>query len=250
MTKKRTAIPQLQKVRALLQQEIKSRCPFCPSEEVGHFQIHHIDENPSNHRLNNLLLVCPSCHSKISKYDILKSEVEQKKRESSTTSIEIGPVKIVKSKCSWIPIPRTSNAFCIIESDRHINPVFSILLINHSPRTIYLKEIGLRTQHQPIQLAGVPKSYALKTIQRYCMHLPKTGELSSIELDNEIVIPSGQPAKIEVEIANVYGQRIYPIVEEQQFFFSLITNQETLHLPPIFINCTEIKTVKRLVLID
>jgi hypothetical protein len=61
--KVRKTIPQEKKVRAVLQKEINSQCPFCPSEEVGHFEIHHIDENPSNNSQTNLLLVCPTCHS-------------------------------------------------------------------------------------------------------------------------------------------------------------------------------------------
>jgi hypothetical protein len=77
----RRKIPQETKVRATLQQEIASACPFCKDISVGHFQIHHIDENPSNNELNNLILVCPNCHSKITKNDISKIMVIRKKKE-------------------------------------------------------------------------------------------------------------------------------------------------------------------------
>lgn len=67
--KKRPAIPF--KMRSLLQKEVNSKCPFCNNGDVGHFQIHHIDENPENNDFKNLLMLCPNCHSKITKGDIL-----------------------------------------------------------------------------------------------------------------------------------------------------------------------------------
>lgn len=77
--KTRTKIPQLAKLKANLQKEIDSICPFCGNDEVGHFEIHHIDENPSNNEISNLLMLCPICHSKITKGDILQQEVYKKK---------------------------------------------------------------------------------------------------------------------------------------------------------------------------
>jgi hypothetical protein len=75
--KKRVPIPN--KIKALLQKEIQSICPFCPSEDVDHFEIHHIDENPENNSFENLLMLCPLCHSKITKGDILIEAVIIKK---------------------------------------------------------------------------------------------------------------------------------------------------------------------------
>lgn len=79
-TKKiRIKIPKENKIRAELQKEIGSICPFCESDDVGHFEIHHIDENPSNNEIGNLLLLCPTCHSKITKRDISNIDVYKKK---------------------------------------------------------------------------------------------------------------------------------------------------------------------------
>jgi Leucine-rich repeat (LRR) protein/GTPase SAR1 family protein len=81
-TKKvRKSIPQQTKVRAELQKEIDNICPFCSNEDVGHFEIHHIDEDPGNNDFSNLLLVCPTCHSKIDKRDIRMEAVVKKKEE-------------------------------------------------------------------------------------------------------------------------------------------------------------------------
>lgn len=77
--KNRLKIPQVAKIKAILQQEIDSACPFCSSKEVGHFEIHHIDDNPANNEYGNLILVCPTCHSKITKNDIKSQEVIDKK---------------------------------------------------------------------------------------------------------------------------------------------------------------------------
>lgn len=75
----RAKIPQVAKLKANLQKEINSICPFCENEDVGHFEIHHIDENPSNNEPLNLILLCPTCHSKITKGDITVIDVLKKK---------------------------------------------------------------------------------------------------------------------------------------------------------------------------
>jgi len=76
---KRKSIPS--KIRAELQKEINSKCPFCDNEDVGHFEVHHIDENPSNDDYRNLILLCPTCHSKITKGDKTPLDVMNKKVE-------------------------------------------------------------------------------------------------------------------------------------------------------------------------
>ncbi len=73
-------VPISNKVKALLQKEINSICPFCALEDVDHFEIHHIDENPSNNDITNLLMLCPTCHSKINKGDITQERVIEMKQ--------------------------------------------------------------------------------------------------------------------------------------------------------------------------
>ncbi len=87
MTKSRNNIPQLIKVRSILQREIESTCPFCDSTDVEHFQIHHINENPEINEISNLILVCPTCHSKITKGDISREIVQQIKMEHPTKQL-------------------------------------------------------------------------------------------------------------------------------------------------------------------
>lgn len=42
----------------------KKNCQVC-KEENANLHVHHIDENHKNNRENNLLTVCPNCHSLI-----------------------------------------------------------------------------------------------------------------------------------------------------------------------------------------
>jgi hypothetical protein len=77
----RVPIKQESRIRAELQKEIGSRCPFCSSEDVGHFEIHHIDEDRTNNEIYNLLLICKSCHSKFTKYEWPLIKAREKKDE-------------------------------------------------------------------------------------------------------------------------------------------------------------------------
>jgi len=82
--KKRISIPV--KTRALLQKEINSNCPFCNSGDVDHFEVHHIDEDCENNAMANLLMLCPTCHSKVTKGDISRELVISKKTSLKTLS--------------------------------------------------------------------------------------------------------------------------------------------------------------------
>jgi len=73
MAKQRKTPPA--KTRAILQKQIGSQCPFCRDEDVDHFVVHHIDGDPAKNDIDNLLMLCPTCHSKVTKGDISPSEV-------------------------------------------------------------------------------------------------------------------------------------------------------------------------------
>jgi hypothetical protein len=57
MIKKREAIPK--PVREQVLGEYKHRCAICNGDRP---QLHHIDENPSNYNIINLIPLCPNCH--------------------------------------------------------------------------------------------------------------------------------------------------------------------------------------------
>ncbi len=61
-------------------QEAASCCAFCNQQEIAALEVHHIDEDPNNHAIENLLLVCSTCHSKITHAVISTADVLLQKR--------------------------------------------------------------------------------------------------------------------------------------------------------------------------
>lgn len=70
-----------QRMRALLQKEIESKCPFCDRRDVDTFEVHHLNEKPDDDTYNNELLVCPICHARITNGTISINDVYRKKYE-------------------------------------------------------------------------------------------------------------------------------------------------------------------------
>lgn len=64
-----------------LYQEADNRCPFCGVADVAVLEIHHIDGDPSNNQIENLMVVCGNCHSKITRGEISPADVHAKKME-------------------------------------------------------------------------------------------------------------------------------------------------------------------------
>jgi len=62
-------------------QEAGNRCPFCDVADVAVLEIHHIDGDPSNNKIENLIVVCGNCHSKITRGEISPADVHAKKME-------------------------------------------------------------------------------------------------------------------------------------------------------------------------
>jgi hypothetical protein len=81
--KKRLTVPKAVEKRAF--QQTNSRCAFCPEHEVSSLQLHHIDGNPGESSLPNLLVVCASCHTKITAGVLSEADVLTKKREVEWT---------------------------------------------------------------------------------------------------------------------------------------------------------------------
>jgi len=57
VAKNRTWIPPI--VRTQVLAEFNHRCAICGADRP---HLHHLDEDPSNHDLNNLIPLCPNCH--------------------------------------------------------------------------------------------------------------------------------------------------------------------------------------------
>ncbi len=79
MAKNRITLSKTMEKRAF--QQASSTCAFCPEREVASLQVHHIDGDPANNVIENLLVVCANCHTKITRGVISEADVRTKKRE-------------------------------------------------------------------------------------------------------------------------------------------------------------------------
>ena len=77
--KRRKAVSSLSSKK--LYQEADNRCPFCAVADVAVLEMHHLDGNPSNNEIENLIVVCGNCHSKITRGEISSADVHTKKME-------------------------------------------------------------------------------------------------------------------------------------------------------------------------
>jgi len=79
MAKKRITLSKTVEKRVF--QQAISHCVFCPEADVASLQVHHIDGDPSHNAIENLLLVCANCHTKITAGVLSEADVRLKKRQ-------------------------------------------------------------------------------------------------------------------------------------------------------------------------
>jgi hypothetical protein len=75
---KRPKIPSM--LSKQVYQEAASCCVFCNESDVAALEIHHLDDDPTRNVLENLLLVCSTCHSKITHGGISPADAQLQKR--------------------------------------------------------------------------------------------------------------------------------------------------------------------------
>lgn len=68
------------KLRLRVFQEAYATCPFCGLEKIGSLQVHHIDGDPTNDTIENLIAACGSCHDQITKGFKSEADVRMTKR--------------------------------------------------------------------------------------------------------------------------------------------------------------------------
>lgn len=241
-TKKvRIKIKQGTKIRSLLQREINSICPLCGSSEVGHFQIHHIDEMPENNDLTNLILLCPTCHSKITKGDITREEVERiKKGLIVKYQIECASITVDSRNCSWKSYENFPNAFINESNSKSPFPILNFSFINHTEKTVLLTDIYLKAKHLFSGFSGPPTSSILKSLAKIKISLPQQGETARHQLTNEIIVQSGSAFKFQVQIfsSSVIDHETYLIHGKKVLYFTFVFSSNiSLECPPIFLNC-------------
>ncbi|MDT0294886.1 HNH endonuclease [Mesonia ostreae] len=241
--KKRIPIPKVAKVKAELQKEIGSICPFCTNDDVGHFQIHHIDEDPSNNDTFNLLLLCPTCHSKITKEDISKQDVIDKKLNlrNKESLVQFISVSIDEENCGWRPFRNATNAFEAVK-EQSLFPIFNFSLINNSSKTLLLTSVRVKAKNLPIGLSGsnIPLPNILRPTITYKIKMPSDGEIEETILQDELEIPSTRAFKFKIELYAESMEAFKPPFCKYAVFFEFGFNNEFLtEIPMILLNSSK-----------
>lgn len=102
-------------------------------------------------------MLCPTCHSKITKGDVTESEVSKVKfRLSQRGSIVVLEDVILKSRyCSWKISGKDDYSFIRTSGSQTGKPIFEFRFINHSNKTVILKSIESFLNVVPSSLNGV-----------------------------------------------------------------------------------------------
>lgn len=239
--KKRIPIPQLNKVRAILQQEINSKCPNCENTDIGHFEIHHIDENPNNNIIENLLLLCPICHSKITKNDISIAEVLEIKQflKNKNFSVQFISVTIDSENCGWVPIMNVQNAFKIDNTNKSAFPILSFSFINNLDKTILLTGIKLKSRILPSGLSGPAiKDNFLNSSAIFEMKISHSGSSENLTLKDELIILSKMPIKIQILLYSQYEEYVFAPKGKYILSFKFKFNNDFyIDIPNVLLNC-------------
>jgi len=230
------------KVKKYLQKEINSECPFCQNQDVGHFEIHHIDGNPENNEMSNLLMLCRICHSKITKNEIEKNQVElvKSKLPIKNTSIELVSITIDENKYNWKSDKENDKIFFSENSQRSISPhlVLSWTLINHSRKTIVLKRIKYSAISLPSGLTGPAFPSILSSLIKYKIPIKFDVEEQKINFINQIQIPEKQAFQFQTELFYEYEKKTYHL--KGRFYLDIIfefSNEHIVKIPRLFFNC-------------
>ncbi|MBN2567094.1 HNH endonuclease [Candidatus Woesearchaeota archaeon] len=81
-------IPIKSKIKKIVYRRAENSCQLC-GDNQSKLHIHHIDKNPANNRVNNLIILCPNCHSKAESLNItaLKNSAQKPYRKATTINI-------------------------------------------------------------------------------------------------------------------------------------------------------------------
>lgn len=74
------------RTRQLLKEFFDFECQICGFNEVDYcIDLHHLDENPNNNSVSNLIMLCVICHRKLHQGDIKISKLNAKRKKKEKT---------------------------------------------------------------------------------------------------------------------------------------------------------------------
>ncbi|WP_310559322.1 HNH endonuclease [Flavobacterium sp.] len=239
--KTRIPIPQVNKVRAILQQEVNSKCPFCNNEDVAYFEIHHIDKNPSNNNSDNLILLCSICHKKADNNEITFQETNDVKfkTKSNNSSVQFISVTIDSENCGWEPIVDVPNAFKIDNTNKSAFPILNFNFINNLDKTILLTSVKLISKILPIGLSGpaIIDNF-LKPSPFFEMKISHNGTIENLILKDELIILPKMPVKIQILLYSQYEEHIFSPKGKYVLSFNFKFNNDFWKdIPNVVLNC-------------
>lgn len=237
--KKKPRKPLSNKMRARLQKEINSKCPFCEDEEVEYFEAHHIDEDPSNTVLSNMLLLCRKCHSKVGEGIITKQQIEHCKTNLTNIgkNIEVYKIDVISENDCWKPYPHLKNAFRLDWEVANDFPIFQFHLVNNYNNTIVLADIELQVKHLFSGLGDLPQPCEVPKSNVYTIFIESNKRVHKVNNFNGLQIPSKQAVTIQVEVAQKFDDVFINLDKRMILYFTLkFSGNILLDLPIIFIN--------------
>ncbi|HWZ22026.1 MAG TPA: hypothetical protein VNW06_05195, partial [Cytophagaceae bacterium] len=209
------------------------------NDDVGHFEIHHIDKNTSNNQLPNLLLLCPLCHSKIEKDDISHNEVVKIKARlvaGIKNKIKLTSINIDSKNCSWVAHEEIDNVFFDKESVKSPFPILDFNFINHSDKTITLKAIRIKKKSLSSGISGLMcEPRMVKLLTKYKIQLK--GENTKYKVMETFQVPTKQAFRFQAELFE--GDAKYPTSIEGRniLHFSFEFSDEiTVNSPSVYFN--------------
>jgi HNH endonuclease len=248
--------PKIQpKIKAKLQKEIHSECPFCQNQEVEYFEIHHIDENPKNNDLSNLIMICSNCHTKITKGDISQDRVLQVKTDIPLIldKIEFVSATIDSKSCAWEVSKENEYAFFKIDNKRKSPfPVINFTLINHRSRTIVLKKIHLKVKDLPRGISGIPQAKVLKSLIKYSIEIKDINNV--LILSNPIHIPANESFMFQIELTEKFMEedKTYDEIQGRKvLYFSFeFSDNIVSKVPNLYLNCNSENEKMRIMILS
>lgn len=250
--KKRIKVPAA--LRSRLQQEIHSECPFCTEKQVETFELHHMNGNPSDNVFENLIMLCPTCHTKIDKSILTAQQVKDKKNQLvlKSAKVELASIVVDDVNCSWHV--REENAFAFYHeiSPKSPFPLFNFTFLNHARQTIILKSIKANYRFLSSGLSGPPSGPGtLKPLIKYHIQLNYNKDQRILHLVEPLFIPDEHPALFQVEFSEGNDASV-PLQIDGRIYIDLVfvfNDSVEVKAPRIFLNCQSENPKTKLVLL-